>query len=80
MKWPLILSLTIAVLVASFALYAGIQHNPMGAFCAGDDLDDCRFDYAYAAVLWFSWFIPVALASGLMVFFVRFFARLLLKR
>lgn len=80
MKWSLILSLFIAALVASIALYAGIQHNPMGALCAGDDLDECRFGYAYAAVIWLSWFIPVALASGLLAFFARFFARLLLKR
>lgn len=80
MKWPLILSVIIAAFVASFALYAGIQHNPMGAFCAGDDLDECRFDYAYAAVIWLSWFVPVALASSLVAFFARFVAQLLLRR
>lgn len=79
MKWALIVAGVIATIIASCALYAGIQHNPMGEFCSGDNLDVCKFDYTYAVILWLSWFVPVmlglSLVTGLTVFIVRLFRR-----
>jgi len=46
----------ISISIASFALYAGITHNPMDVFCI--HRSTCDFDYGYAAYIWFSWFIP----------------------
>lgn len=79
MKWAMIVAFAIATVIASFALYAGIQHNSMGEFCAGGNLDVCEFDFAYAVILWLSWFIPamlgLSLVTGLAIFIVRLFRR-----
>lgn len=52
--------ITLSAVFSGFVLSAGIKHNPMGTFCRHEILDPCTFDYAYAAVIWLSWFIPAA--------------------
>jgi len=75
MKVIIFLLFIIAVLMACFALYAGVTHNSMGEFCVSDNIQDinlCEFDYAYAAFIWFSWFIPVFFIPLIIVFIFRF--------
>jgi len=70
MRYILLLSALISIGIASFALYAGIQHNPMGAFCKDDNLDVCDFDYIYSMIIWLSWFIPFFIGQGVIIFLI----------
>jgi hypothetical protein len=44
MKKTILLFVFIAAIVASTAVFVGIKHNPMGEFCIGNDLDNCKQD------------------------------------
>ncbi len=80
MKYILVISTLISIGIASFALYAGIQHNPMGAFCKDDNLDVCDFDYFYAVVIWLSWFIPFFVGQSIIILPARFFHKALTNK
>lgn len=60
----------ISVFIASFALYAGITHNPMDVFCI--NRNTCNFNFSYAAFIWFSWFIPVFIIPLIIVAIFRY--------
>ncbi len=60
----------ISVFVASFALYAGLTHNPMDVFCI--KRDSCEFNFQYAAFIWFSWFIPVFIFPLIVIFVFKY--------
>ena len=79
MKIYLTAAFIISICIASFALYAGITHNAMGEFCRELDLDACKFDFAYAAFIWFGWFIPAFLVQGLIIVAVRYIYLFLTK-
>jgi len=70
MKIIIFLILIVSTSVASVALYAGIDHNPMDIFCINSVT--CSFDYGYAAYIWFSWFIPVFIIPLIIIFTYRF--------
>ena len=59
-------------LIATVAVFVGIKHNPMGEFCVGNDLDNCRIDWLYALQLWFFWCIPVFLMQTISFYAVKF--------
>ena len=61
MKKPILIFAIIGGLIATTAVFVGIKHNPMGEFCIGGDLDNCRIDWLYAMQLWFFWFAPAVL-------------------
>lgn len=71
MKYIYLTAFIIATLIACFALYAGIDHNPMGVFCKNENLDLCEFDYSYALFIWFSWFIPFFLGQVAIIFIIQ---------
>jgi hypothetical protein len=71
MKNIIIIIFLISVSVASFALYAGITHNPMDVFCI--IRVTCDFNYIYAAFIWFSWFIPVFFSPLIIVVVLRYY-------
>lgn len=58
--------------LAGFPVYVGIQHNAMGECCLNGDLDICDFDYFYAAMIWFSWFIVLSVPTTLVTVIFRF--------
>ncbi|PCI14510.1 MAG: hypothetical protein COB71_02085 [Thiotrichales bacterium] len=70
MRYIIFLSTLTSIGIASFVLYAGIQHNPMGAFCKDENLDVCDFDYIYSVVIWLSWFIPFFVGQGIVIFLI----------
>lgn len=68
MKKIITISFLISISVASFALYAGMTHNPMDVFC----INRVTCDFNYAAFIWFSWFIPVFLSPLIIVVILRY--------
>ncbi len=58
MKYVHLTIVTLSAVLASLVLYAAFDHNPMGAFCRDEILEPCNIDYAYASVIWLSWFLP----------------------
>ncbi len=78
MKKLIIGILIISILIASFALYAGITHNPMDVFCIHRDI--CNFDYSYAVFIWFSWFIPAFFVPFIVIVIFKYLNLFLTKR
>ncbi len=70
----LYVSLFVAFLVSSVVLYAALQHNPQGEFYS---LDNGRIEFAYIAMLFFSWFIPVFIVCSIVGATVVFSCQLL---
>ncbi len=77
MKYVYLIAFLIATLIACFALYAGIDHNSMGAFCKDENLDLCKFDYSYAVSIWLSWFIPFFLGQLAIIFIIKMIKKFL---
>lgn len=72
MKKFLLIFIVVGAIIASIAVFVGIKHNPMGEFCIGNDIDNCRIDWIYASQLWFFWFTPVFLIQTVILFAVKF--------
>jgi hypothetical protein len=80
MRYFIFVVFLIACSIASFALYAGIQHNPMGEFCKNEDLSTCDFDYIYALIIWLSWFIPFFVLPAAVMIAIKYAIKVLTRR
>lgn len=80
MKYAHAIVIAVSVGIASLVLYAGVQHNPMGAFCLNENLDVCEFDYKYATIIWFSWFLPLFLIQEAIVLVAVFVKKMLTNK
>jgi len=80
MKVALVVITFISCVVAFFSLYVGVTHNSMGEFCRNLDLDECKFDYYYAAFIWLTWFIPFFVVQLVTFCFVRFVISVITKQ
>jgi len=75
MKAIILLIFIASAFVASVALYAGIDHNPMDVFCINSSA--CSFDYGYAVFIWLSWFIPFFVVPLIIILIYRAFKKFL---
>ena len=64
MQWKRLIAISAALsgLLASYIVYAAINHNPMGAYCTNPGEVNCNLDYLNLLGLWGFWFIPALLA------------------
>ena len=57
-----VLTLVVAVVVASLMVSIALDHNPQGAFCAyADDMTSCQVRWAQVGLVFGSWFAVVTL-------------------
>jgi len=83
MKKTLIIPLLVSLIIASLALYVGLQHNSMGEFCKEVEVN-CNIDYLYSAGIWSAWYITSFVVQISIIYILKlllhFKKRVLTKR
>ena len=72
MKKSMLMGAIVSMVIASYILYLGLQHNAMGEFCMEADAAKCELDYGYASGIWVSWFLVLLLPSSGLVALAKF--------
>ncbi|CAH1041754.1 hypothetical protein HPTD01_232 [Halomonas sp. TD01] len=63
----LLISITLALIIATLMVYVALDHNPQGEFCAyTTDMSSCEYQYGAITSVFFGWLFASLFIFGIL--------------